>query len=60
MSSHAPSSNVPPHGNFPVEPVAYRGPYEYSVPGMERDFLAQFEPDPIAAAPAPVASKAHF
>jgi len=34
----------PPHGNFLVPPAAYRGPYEYSVPGEERDFLPQFEP----------------
>jgi cytochrome c oxidase subunit 1 len=34
----------PPHGNFLVAPVVYRGPYEYSVPGMERDYLPQFEP----------------
>lgn len=33
----------PPHGNFVEEPVAYRGPYEYSVPGAERDFSPQFE-----------------
>lgn len=36
----------PPHGNFLVEPVVYRAPYEYSVPGMDRDFLPQCEPDP--------------
>ena len=34
----------PPHGNFRTEPVAYRGPYEYSVPGQERDFLPQDQP----------------
>jgi cytochrome c oxidase subunit 1 len=33
----------PPHGNFAVEPVAYRGPYEYSVPGAKRDFSPQAE-----------------
>jgi cytochrome c oxidase subunit 1 len=33
----------PPHGNFAVEPVAHRGPYEYSVPGAKKDFTAQFE-----------------
>ncbi len=32
------------HGNFPVAPTVYRGPYEYSVPGAERDFLPQWEP----------------
>ncbi|MDL1871899.1 cytochrome C oxidase subunit I [Deltaproteobacteria bacterium PRO3] len=31
----------PPHGNFLTEPVVYRGPYEYSVPGEEKDFLPQ-------------------
>ena len=51
--------NVPPHGNFTSDPVAYRGPYEYSVPGMERDFMPQFEADPNAPATQPVAAKAH-
>jgi cytochrome c oxidase subunit 1 len=36
----------PGHGNFVVEPVVYRGPYEYSVPGAVRDFTPQFEPEP--------------
>jgi hypothetical protein len=27
--------------------VAYRGPYEYSVPGAETDFSPQFEPGKI-------------
>jgi cytochrome c oxidase subunit 1 len=31
----------PPHGNFTVEPVVYRGPYEYSVPGADKDFFPQ-------------------
>ena len=35
----------PGHGNFVTEPIAYRGPYEYSVPGAAKDFTAQFEPD---------------
>ena len=34
----------PPHGNFLTPPAVYRGPYEYSVPEMERDYLPQFEP----------------
>ena len=34
----------PPHGNFVYTPVAYRGPYEYSLPGCERDFTMQNEP----------------
>ncbi|MBI2835489.1 MAG: cbb3-type cytochrome c oxidase subunit I [Acidobacteria bacterium] len=36
----------PPHGNFPIVPEAYRGPYEYSVPGYPTDFLPQTQPDP--------------
>ncbi len=35
----------PPHGNFLTVPEVFRGPYEYSVPGEERDFLPQNEPD---------------
>jgi cytochrome c oxidase subunit 1 len=31
----------PPHGNFIHTPVAYRGPYEYSVPEAETDFTMQ-------------------
>jgi cytochrome c oxidase subunit 1 len=31
----------PPHGNFSVQPVVDKGPYEYSVPGAERDFSPQ-------------------
>ena len=34
----------PPHGNFATPPVAYRGPYEYSLPGREKDFTMQNEP----------------
>jgi len=34
----------PPHGNFATEPVVYRGPYEYSVPGHDTDFTPQNEP----------------
>jgi len=34
----------PPHGNFLSEPVVYRNPYEYSVPGMEADFLPSHIP----------------
>ncbi len=35
----------PGHGNFLHEPVAYRNPYEYSVPGAETDYTPQFLPD---------------
>jgi len=31
----------PGHGNFEVIPTVHRGPYEYSVPGMDKDFLPQ-------------------
>jgi cytochrome c oxidase subunit 1 len=34
----------PPHGNFVTAPVAYRGPYEYSLPGRDKDFTMQNEP----------------
>jgi cytochrome c oxidase subunit 1 len=36
----------PGHGNFLVEPVVTRGPYEYSVPGEEVDFLPQNYQEP--------------
>ncbi|MDH5561111.1 MAG: cbb3-type cytochrome c oxidase subunit I, partial [Deltaproteobacteria bacterium] len=35
----------PPHGNFETLPTVYRGPYEYSLPDMEEDFLPQNVPD---------------
>jgi cytochrome c oxidase subunit 1 len=35
----------PPHDNFgPVEPLVYRGPYEYSVPGAAADYIPQTVP----------------
>jgi cytochrome c oxidase subunit 1 len=37
------------HGNFPVTPTVYNGPYEYSVPGMEKDYLPQNERAPETA-----------
>lgn len=39
----------PGHGNFDKTPVVHNGPYEYSVPGMERDFLQQNEKAPEGA-----------
>ena len=36
----------PKHGNFEVTPTVYHGPYEYSVPGMDQDFLPQNQPAP--------------
>jgi cytochrome c oxidase subunit 1 len=35
----------PPHGNFEAVPTVHRGPYEYSVPGAEGDFLPQDRAD---------------
>ncbi|MFT4637068.1 MAG: cytochrome c oxidase subunit 1 [Verrucomicrobiales bacterium] len=35
----------PPHGNFIGEPIVDKGPYEYSVPGEDRDFSPQWDPD---------------
>jgi cytochrome c oxidase subunit 1 len=31
----------PPHGNFEVTPVVYRGPYEYASPDSDTDYLPQ-------------------
>jgi len=39
------------HGNFHEMPVVYRGPYEYSVPGMEVDYLPQHAAGPEEASP---------
>jgi cytochrome c oxidase subunit I len=39
----------PGHGNFEVTPTVYHGPYEYSVPGMEQDYLPQDQPAPDTA-----------
>ncbi len=35
----------PPHGNFDKEPIVYRGPYEYSVPGAKEDYIPQNRPE---------------
>ena len=42
-------SPVTLHGNFPVTPTVYNGPYEYSVPGMEEDYLPQHVKAPETA-----------
>jgi cytochrome c oxidase subunit I len=50
----------PPHGNFLTEPVVYRNPYEYSVPGASKDFTPQSEPPADAGKKgAEVAAPAH-
>ncbi len=33
-----------PHGNFAVTPTVYHGPYEFSAPGVDEDFLPQNKP----------------
>jgi cytochrome c oxidase subunit 1 len=45
----------PVHGNWgPKLPVVYRWAYDYSVPGEEKDFVAQNEPPRDAATSAAV------
>jgi cytochrome c oxidase subunit 1 len=44
------TSSPPPHGNFARVPTVHRGPYEYSPPGVEEDFLAQDRPVAAEAA----------
>ncbi|MBS1149185.1 MAG: putative cytochrome c oxidase, subunit [Myxococcaceae bacterium] len=39
------AASPPPHGNFPVLPTVYRGPYEYSVEGREDDHWPQHLPN---------------
>jgi cytochrome c oxidase subunit 1 len=48
----------PPHGNFLFEPVAHRGPYEYSVPGHGADFFPQWETEQGKPETKPAADKA--
>ena len=45
----------PPHGNFATTPVVYRGPYEYSLPDMQEDYLPQnVPPAPEQSRPEPL------
>jgi cytochrome c oxidase subunit 1 len=37
-------ASPPPHGNFETTPTVYRGPYEFSSPLVEEDFLPQNVP----------------
>jgi cytochrome c oxidase subunit 1 len=46
----------PGHGNFDFQPVVHRGPYEYSVPGVEKDHLMQTDPPNEAATRAAAAA----
>jgi cytochrome c oxidase subunit 1 len=46
-------ASPPPHGNFATIPRVFRGPYEYSSPLVQEDFLPQnreLPPQPAAAA----------
>jgi cytochrome c oxidase subunit 1 len=43
----------PPHGNFEVAPVVYRGPYEYGAIDVEADYLPQTQKLP-GEVPGPV------
>ncbi|HEX7050000.1 MAG TPA: cbb3-type cytochrome c oxidase subunit I [Longimicrobiales bacterium] len=43
----------PPHGNFAETPTVYRGPYEYSAPDADEDYLPQDRPPVQRPAPAP-------
>jgi cytochrome c oxidase subunit 1 len=38
------TTSPPPHENFEKIPVVYRGPYEYSLPGVTEDWLPQDRP----------------
>ena len=49
---HAPTPV--PHGNFGAIPQVYHGPYEYSVPGAEKDWMPQTEPNGESAHGEPV------
>ena len=47
------TSSPPPHDNFAgIEPEVYRGPYEFSVPDADKDYLMQNDPDGPAVVPA--------
>ena len=45
------TESPPPHYNFATIPTVYHGAYEYSVPGMDKDYLVQTEPRPASAGP---------
>jgi len=48
------AASPPPHGNFPVMPEVYRGPYEYGHPDRKDDFWPQYEaPDGGSPGPHP-------
>ena len=45
-------ASPPPHYNFEMIPTVYHAAYEYSVPGVDEDYLPQTEPRPAEAGPA--------
>ena len=54
----------PPHGNFIKDISVHRGPYEYSVPGADKDFTPQTEAPrtdrpPEVGVAGPIATHAH-
>lgn len=50
----------PPHGNFDKPIQVFRGPYEYSVPGAEKDYTPQSEPPAGQGTPGPAAAETHL
>jgi len=36
----------PGHGNFDIQPIVYRGPYEYASPESDQDYYPQTQPPP--------------
>ena len=51
------TTSPPPHGNFERTPVVYHGPYEYSSPLVEEDWLAQTRK--VEGGPVPALAVAH-
>jgi cytochrome c oxidase subunit 1 len=45
------TTSPPPHYNFERIPTVYHAAYEYSVPGVEQDYLPQTQPRPVTAGP---------
>ena len=44
------TATPPPHDNFGgVTPVVHHGPYEYSVPSADKDYIMQTDPTPVPA-----------
>ncbi len=39
----------PGHGNFDIQPIVYRGPYEYGSPEVDIDYYPQTQPPPASS-----------